>query len=140
MRMRMFNAAIAGLLTGLLLYFLAALALARIALYVFILGTVLFTYLFYRNSWSIGQIWFKACLVAAVECLAIPLASWLLPHIYGQEAVMAAQLDAQRVGESLGAALGGALINLLTSHTGILIGILLLVIAYISIRPARRRC
>ncbi|NLJ76851.1 MAG: hypothetical protein GX325_06300 [Peptococcaceae bacterium] len=140
MRMRMFNAAIAGLLTGFLLYFLAALALPKTAFYVFIPGTVLFAYLFYHNSWSIGQIWSKACLIAAVECLALPLASWILPHIYGQEAVMAAQLDAQRIGESLGAALGGALINLLTSHTGILIGILLLVIAYISIRPARRRC
>ena len=138
--MRIFNAVAAGLLTGLLLYFLATLAVPKISFYVFVIGTVLFAYLFYRNSRSIGVIWTKACLVAAVECLIIPLASWILPFFYSQEAVMTAQQGARAVGESFGSLLGGGLVSLLTGYTGILIGIFLLAIAYISIKPARRRC
>lgn len=136
--MRIFNAVAAGLLTGLLLCFLALLTIAKAAFYVFVIGTVLFAFLYYRNSRSIGAIWTKACLVAAVECLIIPLASWILPLFYGQEAVMTAQQGAQAAGESFGSVLGGGLVNLLTGYTGILIGIFLLAIAYISVKPARR--
>lgn len=136
--MRIFNAVIAGLLTGLLLYFLATLASVKAAFYVFLIGTVLFAFLFYRNSRSVGSIWTKACLVAAVECLVIPLASWLLPLFYGQQAVQTAQQGAQAAGEAFGSTLGGGLVNLLTGYTGILIGILLLAIAYFSVKPARR--
>ncbi len=138
--MKVFNAVAAGLLTGLLLYFLASLAIAKAAFYVFVIGTLLFTYLLYCNSRSIGVIWSKACLVAAVECLVIPVASWVLPLFYGQQAVMTAQQGARAVGASFGAALGGGLVSLLTGYTGILIGIFLLAIAYISVKPARRRC
>jgi hypothetical protein len=136
--MRIFNAVIAGLLTGLLLYFLVALASMKAAFFVFLIGTVLFAFLFYRNARSIGNIWTKACLVAAVECMAIPLASWILPLFYGQQAVQTAKQGAQSAGEAFGSTLGGGLVNLLTGYTGILIGILLLAIAYFSIKPARR--
>lgn len=136
--MRILNAVLAGLVTGLLLYFLAALASVKAAFYVFLIGTVVFAYLFYRNSRSIGTIWTKACLVASVECLIIPLASWILPLFYGDQAVQAAQQGALAAGEAVGSTLGGGLINLLTGYTGILIGILLLAIAYFSVKPARR--
>ncbi len=136
--MRIINAVIAGLLTGLLLYFLAALASVKAAFYIFVIGTVLFAFLFYRNSRTIGIIWTKACLVAAVECLVIPLASWILPLFYGHQAVQTAQQDAQAASEAIGSTLGGGLVNLLTGYTGILIGILLLAIAYFSVKPARR--
>ncbi len=138
--MKIFNAVAAGLLTGLLLYFLASLAAAQAAFYVFVIGTLLFAYFFYRNSRSIGAIWTKACLAGAVECLVIPVASRLLRLFYGQQAVMAAEQSARAAGESFGATMGGGLIGLLTGYTGVLIGILLLAIAYISIKPARRRC
>jgi len=136
--MRIFNAVVAGLLTGLLLYFLAALASVKAAFYIFVIGTVLFAFLFYRNSRTIRTIWTKACLVAAVECLVIPLASWILPLFYGSQAVQTAQQGAQAAGEAFGSTLGGGLVNLLTGYTGFLIGILLLAIAYFSVKPARR--
>ncbi|MFX4261987.1 hypothetical protein ACOBQJ_07270 [Pelotomaculum propionicicum] len=136
--MRIFNAVIAGLLTGLLLYFLAALASVKAAFYIFVIGTVLFAFLFYRSSRTIGTIWTKACLVAAVECLVIPLASLILPLFYGQQTVQTAQQGAQAAGEAFGSTLGGGLVNLLTGYTGFLIGILLLAIAYFSVKPARR--
>lgn len=136
--MRIFNAVVAGLLTGLLLYFLAALASVKVAFYIFVIGTVLFAFLFYRNSRTIGTIWTKACLVAAAECLVIPLASWILPLFYGHQAVQTAQQGAQAAGEAFGSTLGGGLVNLLTGYTGFLIGILLLAIAYFSVKPARR--
>lgn len=136
--MRIFNAVVAGLLTGLLLYFLAALASVKAAFYIFVIGTVLFAFLFYRNSRTIRTIWTKACLVAAVECLVIPLASWILPLFYGIQAVQTAQQGAQAAGEAFGSTLGGGLVNLLTGYTGFLIGILLLAIAYFSVKPARR--
>lgn len=136
--MRVINSVAAGLLTGLLLYFLATLVYAKAAFFVFLIGTVLFAFLFYNNSRTIGSIWTKACLVAALECLVIPLASWILPFFYGQQAVQTAQQGAQAAGEAVGSTLGGGLVNMLTGYTGILIGILLLAIAYFSVKPARR--
>ena len=138
--MRIFHAVIAGLATGLLLYFLFALITLKSALFAFIIGWVAFAFLFYQKSLSIGKIWSRACLVAAVECLLIPLASWILPFFYGQQAVQTAKQGAQAAGEAYGSTLGGGLVNVLTGYTGILIGLLLLVMAYFSLRPSRRRC
>ena len=136
--MRILNSVLAGLVTGLLLYFLAALASVKAAFYVFLIGAVVFAFLFYHNSRSIGTIWTKACLVAAVEFLIIPLASLILPLFYGDQAVQTAQQGVQAAGEAFGSTLGGGLVNLLTGYAGLLIGILLLAVAYFSVKPARR--
>lgn len=138
--MRLFHAVIAGLATGLLLYFLFALITLKAALFAFIIGWAAFALLFYRKAGSIGKIWSRACLVAAVECLLIPLASWILPFFYGQQAVETAKQSAHAAGKAYGSALGCGLVNVLTGYTGILIGLLLLLMAYFSLRPSRRRC
>lgn len=138
--MRIFNAVLAGLLTGILLYFLFALITPKAAPWAFFIGWAVFALLLYQNSYSIGKIWSKACLVAALECLVIPLASWILPFFYGQQAVETAMQDAQAAGQAFGSTLGGGLVNLLSGYTGILIGLLLLIMAYFSLKPSRRRC
>ncbi len=138
--MRIFNSILAGLLTGILLYFLFALITLKAALLAFCIGWPVFAILFYQNSYSAGKIWSKACLVAAVECLVIPLATWTLPFIRGQQAVQTAKQGAQAAGQAYGSTLGGGLVNILSGYTGILIGLLLLVMAYFSLKPSRRRC
>ncbi len=138
--MRIFNSVLAGLFAGILLYFLFALITLKAALLAFFIGWPVFALLFYQNSESAGKIWSKACLVAAVECLVIPLASWILPLFYGQQAVQTAKQGAQAAGEAYGSSLGGGLVNILSGYTGILIGILLLLMAYFSLKPSRRRC
>lgn len=137
--MRIFNAAAAGMLAGLLLYFLVSLATVKAAFFAFLIGWAAFAFLFHRSAESVGKIWARACLAAAVECLIIPLASWILPFFYGQQAVQAAKQGAQVAGQAFGSALGGGIVSVLAGYTGILIGFLLLVTAYFSLKPARRR-
>lgn len=136
--MRMFSAILAGLVTGLLIYFLAVLASVKAAFFVFLFGWVVFAYVFYRGAESAGRVWSRACLVAGVECVAIPLASWLLPLFRGAKAVQAAKQGAYAAGQSFGSTLGGGMINALAGYIGFLIGFILLAAAYYSMRPARR--
>lgn len=137
--MRIFNATAAGMVAGLLLYFLVSLATVKAAFFAFLFGWAAFAFLFYRGAESVGKIWTRACLVAAVECLIIPLASRILPFFYGQQAVQTAKQGAQAAGQAFGSALGGGIVNVLAGYTGILIGFLLLATAYYSLKPARRR-
>ncbi len=137
--MRIFNAAAAGLIAGLLLYLLVSLAAVKASFIIFLASWALFSFLFYNKAASIGAIWLRACLVAAVECLVIPVASWVLPFFYGQQAVQTARQGTQVAGETFGSLLGGGLVNILSGYTGILIGLLLLATAYFSLQPARRR-
>ncbi len=138
--MRVFNAVLAGLVTGILLYFLFALITLKAALLAFSIGWPVFALLFYQDSESVKKIWSKACLVAAVECLVIPLASWILPFFYGQQAVQTAKQGAQEAGQAFGSSMGGGLVNILSGYTGLLIGLFLLLMAYFSLKPSRRRC
>lgn len=137
--MKILNAVVAGMVAGLLLYLLVSLATVKAAFFAFLIGWAAFAFLFYRGSESVGKIWARACLVAAVECLIIPLASRLLPFFYGQQAVQTAKQGAHAAGQAFGSAVGGGLVNALAGYTGILIGFLLLVTAYFSLKPARRR-
>lgn len=137
--MRVFNAVVAGMVAGLLLYLLVTLAAVKAAFFAFLIGWAAFAFLFYRRAESVGKIWARACLAAAVECLLIPLASWLLPFFYGQQAVQTAKQGAQAAGQAFGSTVGGGLVGVLAGYTGILIGSLLLITAYFSLKPARRR-
>lgn len=137
--MRIINAIVAGLVAGLLLYLLTSLATVKAAFLVFLIGWAAFAFLFYRGAESVRKIWARASLAAAVECLIIPLASWILPFFYGQQAVQTAKQGAQAAGQAYGSVLGGGLINLLSGYAGLLIGFLLLATAYCSLKPARRR-
>lgn len=137
--MRIFNAVVAGLIAGLLLYFLVSLATVKAAAFVFLAGWAAFAYLFYHKAVSVRQIWTRACLVAAVECLSIPLASWILPFFFGQQSVQAAKQGVQAAGQAFGSTLGGGLINVLSGYFGLVIGCLLLAAAYLSLKPVRRR-
>ncbi|HOV79666.1 MAG TPA: hypothetical protein PK728_06115 [Bacillota bacterium] len=137
--MKIFNAALAGLVTGFLLYLLVSLANIGNAFVLFLAGWAIFACLFYRGAGSIKRIWARACLAAAVECLVMPLASWFLPFFYGEQAVLAARQGVEAAGQAFGSALGGGMINILAGYTGLLIGFLLLATAYFSLRPARRK-
>ncbi|HHU87004.1 MAG: hypothetical protein ACOX86_06885 [Pelotomaculaceae bacterium] len=137
--MRIFNAAAAGLIAALLLYFLVSLGNIKAAFYFFLAGWVIFTFIFNRRAESIRKIWARACLTAAVECLIIPVAALLLPFFYGQHSVQAARQGALAAGQTVGSAMGGGIINMLTGYTGILIGFVLLATAYFSLKPVRRR-
>lgn len=137
--MRIFNAIIAGLVTGLLFYLLASLSNLKSAFVVFLFSWAVFAYLFYRGAESVKKIWARACLVAAVECLVIPLASWFLPFFYGEQAVSTARQGVKAAGQAFGSTLGGGLVNILAGYTGLFIGFLLLATAYYSLKPVRRR-
>lgn len=137
--MRVFNAIVAGLIAGLLLYLLLSLAAIKAALPVFLAGWALCALLFYYNAMSVHRIWSRACLLLAVECLAIPVASWILPVFYGQQAVQTAKQGAQAAGQTVGSVIGGGVVNLLAGYAGLAIGFVLLATAYLSLKPARRR-
>lgn len=137
--MRLFNAVLGGLITGFLLYLLTSLASLKSALIIFLISWVVFAYLFYRGADSVKEIWARTCLVAAVECIIIPLASWFLPFFYGEQAVSTARQGVTAAGQSFGSTLGGGLVNILAGYTGLLIGFLLLATAYFSLKPARRK-
>ena len=137
--MRIFNAAVAGLIAAFLLYYLISLGNTKAALYFFPAGWVIFTFIFNRGAESIRKIWARACFVAAVECLIIPAAALILPLFYGQQSVQAAKQGALTAGQTAGSAIGGGIINMLTGYTGILIGFVLLAAAYFSLKPVRRR-
>ncbi|OPZ70782.1 MAG: hypothetical protein BWY80_01445 [Firmicutes bacterium ADurb.Bin456] len=137
--MRIFNAAVAGLIAALLLYFLIFLGNTGAALYFFLAGWVVFTFIFNRGAGSIKKIWGRACLAAAVECLIISVIAMILPLFYGQLPVQAAKQGALTAGQTAGSAIGGGIINLLTGYSGILIGLVLLAAAYFSLKPVRRR-
>lgn len=137
--MRIFNAVVAGLVAGLLLYLLVSLTTAKAGFFAFLIGWAVFALLFYRRAESVRRIWARASLVAAVECLAIPLASWIMPFFYGHQAVQTAKQGAQAAGQAFGSALGGGMVNIMAGYTGILIGFLLLATAYFSLKPARRK-
>lgn len=137
--MRFLNSAAAGLITGLLLYFIITLATINASTIVFLACWAAFAFLFYHKADSISAIWTRACLVVAVECLIIPLASWVLPYFYGEQAVQAARQGAQAAGQAFGSTLGGGMITMLSGYFGLIIGFLLLATAYFSLKPARRR-
>ncbi|BAF60306.1 MAG: hypothetical protein HPY89_02040 [Pelotomaculum sp.] len=137
--MRLFNAVLAGLITSLLLCILLSLATLKVTPIALPAGWIIFALLFYRGAASAGKIWARACLAAALECLAMPLASWLLPYFYNQQAVLAAKQGTRAAGQAFGSALGGGLINVLSGYTGLIIGFLLLATAYFSLKPVRRK-
>lgn len=137
--MRLLNSAAAGLITGLLLYFIITLAAIKTSIFVFLACWAVFAFLFYHKAESISAIWTRACLAAAVECLIIPLTSWVLPFFYGEQAVQAARQGAQDAGQAFGSTLGGGMITMLSGYFGLVIGFLLLTTAYFSLKPARRR-
>ncbi|MCG9968021.1 hypothetical protein L9W92_08125 [Pelotomaculum terephthalicicum JT] len=136
--MRILSAVIAGLAAGLLFCLLVFLASPKAAFPAFLIAWFIFSLLFYRKAESSGKIWSRACLAAGAECLAIPLASWFLPFFCGQQAVQAAKQNAYNASQAFGSAFGGGLINMLAGYAGILIGLLLIFIAYLSLKPVRR--
>lgn len=136
--MRILSAVIAGLITGLLFCLFIFLASPAAAFPALLIAWVAFSLLYYRKAESSGKIWARACFIAGVECLAIPLASLFLPFFYGQQAVQAAKQSACSASQAFGAAFGGGLINMLAGSAGILIGLLLILTAYFSLKPVRR--
>ncbi|OPX82733.1 MAG: hypothetical protein A4E52_02025 [Pelotomaculum sp. PtaB.Bin013] len=136
--MRILSAVIAGLVTGLLFCLLVFLASPKAAFVAFLIAWVAFSLLLYRKAESSGKIWSRACFTAGVECLAIPLASLFLPFFCGQQAVQAAKQSACSASQAFGSAFGGGLINMLAGSAGILIGLLLILTAYFSLKPVRR--
>ncbi|MDD4237477.1 MAG: hypothetical protein PHT62_02795 [Desulfotomaculaceae bacterium] len=137
--MRIFNAIVAGLIAGLLLYLLVSLATVKAAFLVFLAGWAISTFFFYNNAASLHKIWARACLLLALECLAIPIASWILPFFYGHQAVQSAMQGAQSTGQTVGSIIGGGVVNMLAGYAGLAIGFVLLATAYLSLKPARRR-
>lgn len=137
--MRIFSSVAAGAVAGVLFYFLVTLAVVKASVLVFIVSWAFFALLFYHRAYSVRDILTRACLVAAVECLVIPMASWVLPIFYGQESVQAAKQGASAAGQAFGSTLGGGLINILSGYFGLVIGFLLLATVYLSLRPARRK-
>jgi hypothetical protein len=137
--LKIFNAIVAGLIAGLLLYLLVSLATIKAALPIFLAGWAICAFLFYNNAASAQRIWTRACLVLAVECLAIPAASWILPVFYGHQAVQTAMQGAQSAGRAVGSVIGGGVVSILASYAGLAIGFILLATAYVSLKPARRR-
>lgn len=137
--MKIFNAIVAGLIAGLLLYLLVSLTAIKATLPVFLAGWAICAYLFYTNAATVQRIWARACLVLAVECLAIPMASLILPFFYGPQAVQTAMQGAQSAGQAFGSAIGGGVVSVLAGYAGLVIGFVLLATAYFSLRPARRK-
>ncbi len=137
--MRKIHAATAGLINGILLYILVSLVNLEASFFILLAGWAFFTLLFYLKAETAGKIWARSCLSAAVLCLVIPLASWFLPLLYGPQAVLTAKQETLSAGRTAGSMLGGGLVNVLTSNTGILIGLVLLITAYFSLKPARRK-
>lgn len=137
--MRVLHAIVAGLIAGLLLYLLVSLAASKAALPVFLAGWLIFAFFLYNNARTAQRIWSRACLLLAVECLAIPISSWLLPHFYGPQAVQTARQGVQAAGQAVGSAIGGGVVNVLAGYAGLVIGFVLLATAYFSLKPARRR-
>lgn len=137
--MKIFNAIVAGFIAGLLLYLLLSLAAVKATWPVFLAGWAICAFLFYHNAASVQKIWSRACLLLAVECLAIPAASWILPVFYGPQAVQTAKQGTQSAGQAVGSFIGGGVVSLLAGYAGLAIGFVLLVTAYCSLKPARRR-
>lgn len=129
----------AGAVAGLLLYFLVSLALLHASVLVFLAGWAAFALIFYYRAGPTREIWFRACLVCGLLCLAIPPALEVFPIFFGQESVQAAGQEARAAGENIGFTPGGSVISLLSGYFGLVIGFLLLATAYLSLKPARRR-
>jgi hypothetical protein len=136
--MRILNAIVAGLISGLLLCLLISLAV-KCTLPVFLTMWALSAFIFYHNTTSISKIWARASLALAVECLAIPVATWVFPVFYGQQAVQTAKQGLQSAGQAVGSLIGGSVVNILSGYAGLAIGFVLLATAYLSLKPARRR-
>ncbi|MDD4170412.1 MAG: hypothetical protein PHD36_09220 [Desulfotomaculaceae bacterium] len=137
--MKVISAIAAGLISSLLLCLLVYLVIPKAFLLVLMISWAVFSLLFYQRAKTPGIIWSRACLIAALECLAIPPASRLLPFFCGQQTVQTAKQSAYQAGRDFGAAFGGGLVNLLSGSAGILVGLLLLFIAYYALKPARRK-
>lgn len=137
--MRAFNAIVAGLIAGLLLYLLVSLAAVKAALPVALAGWAICALFFHTNGSSAKKIWSRACLLLAVEFLAIPLVSRLLPVFYGPQAMLTTGQEAQAAGQVAGTAIGVGVVNVLAGYAGLVIGFVLLATAYLSLKPARRR-
>lgn len=137
--MKAFNATVAGFVAGLLLFLLVSLATVKYALPVFLVGWAISAFLFYNHAVSVQKIWARACLVFAIECLAIPMASWILPVFYGNQAVQTAKQGAESAGQAVGSLIGGGVVSMLAGYAGLAIGFVLLATAYFSLKPARRR-
>lgn len=135
--MKVISAIAAGLIAGLLLCLPVYLAIPKAFLPALLIGWTVFSLLFYQRAKTTGIIWSRACLTAALECLAIPPVSRLLPFLCSQQTIQTAKPNA--LGQDFGAAFGGGLVNLLSGSAGILIGLLLLFIAYFALKPARRK-
>jgi hypothetical protein len=137
--MKIFNAIVAGLIAGLFLYLLISLATIKATWLVFLAGWAICAFLFFNNAASVQRIWARACLLLSVECLAIPMVSWILPVFYGQQAVQTAMQGAHSAGQAVGSVIGGGMVSVLASYAGLAIGFILLATAYLSLKPARRR-
>jgi len=137
--MKIFNATLAGFIASVLLYLLVSLAPVKAALPVFLAGWAIAAFLFYNNAATVQKIWARACLLLALECLAIPVAALILPVFYGHQAVQTAMQGAQSTGQTVGSVIGGGLVSVLAGYAGLAIGFVLLATAYLSLKPARRR-
>ncbi len=137
--MHQIHAAAAGLINGILFYILFALVNLEASFLVLIAGWAFFTLLFYLKSATVGKIWTRSCLAAAVLCLVTPLTSRFLPFFYGPQAVLTAKQETISASQAVGSILGGGLANVLTGNAGILIGLVLLLVVYFSLKPARRK-
>ncbi|MDD3653655.1 MAG: hypothetical protein PHO01_05655 [Desulfotomaculaceae bacterium] len=136
--MRMISAVAAGFIINLFLYLLVYLAVPQAPIHAFWIGWALFSLLLYKRAKTYKMIWYRACLIAAVECLAIPPAAWLLP-LFSQQTLPTAKQSAYLKGQEFWSIYGSQLVTLLSGSAGILIGLLLLFIAHYALKPARRK-
>jgi len=78
--------------------------------------------------------WGRGMLLAALLCLAMPIASVALTGLVGAQQVGTATTEAAKAGAAIGTALGGGMLTIFTGFVGFFLALIFLIGSYFTLR------
>lgn len=138
--MRLISVVSAGLLTGFPLVLHVFLLYPQAVGPFFCLTCCAYSLFFYHRSIAKGKVWLSACYIAGMEYLFLPLTA-RFSHLFPMPQVLQttkSNVNVNEINTTFELFLDGNLIHFVESNGPVLLGLLLILIAYISSKPARR--